>query len=206
MTRMKSLFATEIYEAQLSPKLGVRLNAELARAVKSLAADDGAGKRWCRERGYQGYTSYGSLSDLTWRDPSIAELAQYLDKSASVFARKLQFALDGAQLMLDSLWVNLLTPGGGHSGHIHPHSALSGTYYVTAPAGSGAIKFEDPRLPLMMAAPLRQESAAAHRQNFAYIEPRPGLLLMWESWLRHEVMPNRAKLPRISISFNYAVR
>ncbi|MEI7573769.1 MAG: putative 2OG-Fe(II) oxygenase, partial [Phenylobacterium sp.] len=26
----------------------------------------------------------------------------------------------------------------------------------------------------------------------------------WESWLRHEVPPNQARTPRISISFNYA--
>ena len=56
---------------------------------------------------------------------------------------------------LDSLWVNLLKSGGQHSGHIHPHSLISGTFYVEVPSGSGPIRFEDPRLPLMMAAPPR---------------------------------------------------
>ena len=37
-------------------------------------------------------------------------------------------------------------------------------------------------------------------------EPRPGLLLMWESWLRHEVPLNEAESERISVSFNYAWR
>ena len=36
---------------------------------------------------------------------------------------------------------------------------VSGTYYVTAPPGAGAIKFEDPRLGLMMAAPAKKENA-----------------------------------------------
>jgi uncharacterized protein (TIGR02466 family) len=31
-------------------------------------------------------------------------------------------------------------------------------------------------------------------------------VLMWESWLRHEVAASRAKAERISISFNYAWR
>ncbi|MDP9424189.1 MAG: 2OG-Fe(II) oxygenase family protein [Pseudomonadota bacterium] len=39
---------------------------------------------------------------------------------------------------------------------------------------------------------------------FATIEPRPGLLLMWESWLRHEVLPGTARADRLSISFNLA--
>ncbi|WP_409935966.1 putative 2OG-Fe(II) oxygenase [Phenylobacterium sp.] len=34
--------------------------------------------------------------------------------------------------------------------------------------------------------------------------PAPGPVFLWESWLRDEVPPNRARTPRISISFNYA--
>jgi uncharacterized protein (TIGR02466 family) len=98
---------------------------------------------------------------------------------------------------LDSLWANLLKSGGHHSGHIHPHSIISGTLYVEVPKGSGAIRFEDPRLPLMMAAPPRPGT-------FVTIEPRPGLLLLWESWLRHEVLAGSGKGERLSISFNFA--
>jgi len=68
---------------------------------------------------------------------------------------------------------------------------------VEVPAGSGAIRFEDPRLPLMMAAPARDDA-------FVTVQPRPGLLLLWESWLRHEVLPGRGKGNRLSISFNFA--
>ena len=49
----------------------------------------------------------------------------------------------------------------------------------------------------MMAAPSREES-------FVIVEPRPGLLLLWESWLRHEVLPGRGRGERLSISFNFA--
>jgi uncharacterized protein (TIGR02466 family) len=98
----------------------------------------------------------------------------------------------------------LLKPGGHHSAHIHPHSILSGTLYVEGPNGSGPIRFEDPRLPMMMAAPVRRDDAPEDLRTFVSIEPRPGLLLMWESWLRHEVLPGSAKADRLSISFNFA--
>ena len=98
---------------------------------------------------------------------------------------------------LDGVWVNLLKDAGHHSAHIHPHSIISGTLYVEVPKGAGAIRFEDPRLPLMMAAPQRQGT-------FETVEPRRGLLLMWESWLRHEVLPGTARSERLSISFNFA--
>ena len=105
---------------------------------------------------------------------------------------------------LDSLWVNSLKPGGHHSAHIHPHSILSGTLYVEVPDGSGAIRFEDPRLPMMMAAPTRRPDAPEPLQPFVTVNPRPGQLLLWESWLRHEVLPGSGRANRLSVSFNFA--
>lgn len=188
-----SLFPTLLYEAEIGD--AARL-AELAHSIRSLAREDKAGARWSREKNYVGYTSYASLNDLPRRDPAIADLAKRLNRHAVKFADAAAF--DSARRpRLDSLWVNLLKAGGHHSGHIHPHSTVSGTFYVEVPAGSGAIRFEDPRLPLMMSAPPRESS-------FVTVEPRPGLLLMWESWLRHEVLPGRGRGERLSISFNFS--
>jgi uncharacterized protein (TIGR02466 family) len=184
------LFPTCLYEAEIDDAL----LAELAHSIRSLAEDDGAGRRWSKEHRYAGYTSYASLDDLPMRDPAFADLAKLLTKHARSFARELAWQ---RKPKLDSLWVNLLKSGGHHSGHIHPHSILSGTLYVEVPKGSGAIRFEDPRLPLMMAAPSREGT-------FLRVEPRPGLLLMWESWLRHEVLAGAGRGERLSISFNFA--
>ena len=189
----RDLFATRVYEAQLEAP---ELQTDLAHSIRSLALEDTAGRRWSRDHHYPGYTSYASLNDLPRRDPAFADLARLLTRHATAFAKECAFELP-RKPRLDSLWVNLLKSGGRHSGHIHPHSILSGTLYVEAPAGSGAIRFEDPRLPLMMAAPLRPDT-------FVTVEPRPGLLLLWESWLRHEVLPGNAKAERLSISFNFA--
>lgn len=186
-------FSTKLYEAEIG---GGNLLAELAHSIRSLAKDDRAGRLWSREHRYAGYTSYASLNDLPRRDPVIAGLARQLVRHAAGFARDCGFSLD-RRLRLDSLWVNLLKAGGQHSGHIHPNSLISGTFYVEVPAGSGAIRFEDPRLPLMMAAPARPG-------RFLTVAPRPGLLLLWESWLRHEVLPGTGRGDRLSISFNFA--
>ena len=102
------------------------------------------------------------------------------------------------------MWVNILKPGGAHSGHIHPHSIISGTIYIRVPEGAAALKLEDPRLPAMMAAPLRRDDAPEQLKPFVYAEPAPGTIFLWESWLRHEVPAGTAKSDRISISFNYS--
>jgi uncharacterized protein (TIGR02466 family) len=80
---------------------------------------------------------------------------------------------------------------------------VSGTFYVATPPGSGALKLEDPRLPMMMAAPPRHADAPEAQRSFVYLTPTPGTLYLWESWLRHEVTPNTGRAERISISFNY---
>jgi len=200
MARTESFFATQIYRAQLP----ARWNAELERACLVLARDDKAGQRWARAHGYRGYTSYASLNDLPERMPEFAALAKTIGKHVAAFARALDFDLGGRRLKLDSLWANVMPGGGVHGGHIHPHSAISGTYYVAVPRGASAIKFEDPRLPLMMAAPMRKTNAKATNRTFVSVEPKPGTLLLWESWLRHEVPLNPGRGRRISISFNYS--
>jgi uncharacterized protein (TIGR02466 family) len=196
----RRLFVTNLYEGEVGD---VALLAELAHSIRSLAKDDQAGRSWSKEHRYAGYTSYGSLNDLPRRDPAFAELAKLLARHAMKFADDCAFDLK-RKPRLDSLWANLLKGGGHHSGHIHPNSIISGTFYVEVPGGSGAIRFEDPRLPLMMSAPPRDKDAAEELQSFISVEPRPGLLLMWESWLRHEVLPGAGKGERLSISFNFA--
>jgi uncharacterized protein (TIGR02466 family) len=196
----RTLFATRLYEAVIEDE---QLLGELAHSIRSLAEDDEAGKRWSRDKGYKGYTSYASLNDLPKRDPAFAELRRDLVRHAAAYAQELAFDL-GRKPKLDSLWVNLLKSGGHHSAHIHPHSILSGTLYIEVPNGAGTIRFEDPRFPMMMAAPVRRDDAPEELRPFVGIQPRPGLLLMWESWLRHEVLPGAAKTERLSISFNFA--
>jgi uncharacterized protein (TIGR02466 family) len=196
----RSLFATCFYEALLGD---AALMAELERSCRDLAREDKAGRAWSAAHAYPGYTSYASLNDLPQRDPVFDDLKRALDSHIRAFAVDAHFDFGGKRPKLDSLWVNILKPGGMHSGHIHPHSAVSGTIYVRVPPGAGALKLEDPRLAMMMAAPSRLPDAPEALQPFIYTAPKKGMVLLWESWLRHEVVAGTSKSDRISISFNY---
>jgi uncharacterized protein (TIGR02466 family) len=93
--------------------------------------------------------------------------------------------------------------GVAHSLHLHPSSFISGTYYVEVPRGAGTLKFEDPRLGLHMATPPRRASAPASLKSFVSVPAKAGDIVLFESWLRHEVPAARFTGERISISFNY---
>ena len=172
----RSLFASKFYQAPLGDEA---LVAELDDACRALAEEDEAGRRWSRAHNYRGYTSYASLDDLPVRDPRFGDLVRLLNRHVAAFAADCAFDLGGRRLKLDSLWANVLKPGGAHSGHIHPHSVVSGTVYVAVPPGSGALKLEDPRLPMLMAAPTRRDDAPEDLKPFVYAEPQPGSVFLW---------------------------
>jgi uncharacterized protein (TIGR02466 family) len=191
---IRALFPTLIYRAPIgrTPK---RFNRTLLDECQALAASDAAGRRWSARNYLGGYTSYGSLDRLHLVSSVFAALARRLDPHVKAFARALEYELRGRVLGLTDCWLNVLPAGVVHSLHLHPTSFISGTYYVQVPKGAGGLKFEDPRLSRMMAAP--------PRQSFVSVPARAGELILFESWLRHEVPPARYAGERISISFNY---
>ncbi|MDK3018673.1 2OG-Fe(II) oxygenase family protein [Pseudodonghicola flavimaris] len=204
MSQIESLFVTRLYRAALREHGPAIDAAELEASCYSIAEDDEAGQEWCEQNGYPGYTSYASLTDLPWRFPIFGDLVKSLDAHVAAFVEDLQFDLDGRALQLEDLWINILPEGGTHASHIHPHSVISGTTYVSMPEGASAIKYEDPRSAMMMAAPPRRKEARRELQSFVYVAPEVGEVLLWESWLRHEVPLNMAEDERISVSFNYS--
>jgi uncharacterized protein (TIGR02466 family) len=204
MSDIKSLFATRIYHAKLSEHGSAIDPTELEQSCLVIADDDEAGQDWCEENGFPGYTSYASLSDLPWRFPIFKDLVEVLDAHVAALAKDLSFDLGDKKLQLEDIWINILPEGGIHTSHIHPHSVISGTTYVAMPDGASAIKFEDPRLAMMMAAPTRVKDARDELRTFFYAKPEVGDVLLWESWLRHEVPMNMSEEERISVSFNYS--
>ncbi len=204
MAQIDSLFVTRLYRAALSehgPKIDPQ---EMEASCITIAEDDEAGQDWCEENGYPGYTSYASLTDLPWRFPIFADLVKSLDAHVAAFAQDLELNLDGRELKLEDLWINILPEGGTHASHIHPHSVISGTTYVSMPDGASALKLEDPRHAMMMAHPPRTKDCRRELRTFVYEAPNVGDVLLWESFIRHEVPMNMSEDERISVSFNYA--
>ncbi|MGE0582734.1 MAG: TIGR02466 family protein [Steroidobacteraceae bacterium] len=202
---IESLFVTQVYAARLQ-QARAPLNARLLQECLQLRHDDGAGRRWSAESYPGGYTSYGSASRMHERSPTFAELARRIDRHVHAYARALAFDLDARRLAMTDCWVNIMPRGVAHSGHLHPLSLVSGTYYVRTPPGSAVLKFEDPRLERFMAAPPRRRNARRELRPWVAIGAQAGRVVLFESWLRHEVPANRAISERISISFNYALR
>src|SRR5215472_8908860 len=200
----QALFPTLVYTGRLRGRDWRALNARLLRECRQLRADDAAGRRWSAGNYPGGYTSYGSANRMHRLSPTFAALARALDVRVARFARTLAFDLTGRTLAMTDCWVNIMGRGVAHGAHLHPLSTISGTYYVATPPGAAALKFEDPRLERYMAAPPRLASARRARRSWVQVAARSGGVVLFESWLRHEVPANGAAGERVSISFNYS--
>ena len=199
-----SLFPTPVYTGRLPSRAATRINSALLRECRQLRLDDAAGRRWSAANYPGGYTSYNSANRMHTVSPTFAALERALDAHVKRFARSLAFDLRARPLMMTDCWVNIMPRGVPHGLHLHPLSTISGTYYVQTPPGSPGLKLEDPRLDRMMAAPPRRATVPRDRRPWVLLPVAPGAVVLFESWLRHEVTTNRARADRISISFNYS--
>lgn len=200
---IRAWFPTFIYCEPLQKSGLNRLNADLADECRRLRDYDAAGRRWSVKNYPGGYTSYASMNELHRFSSTFAALEKKLTRHVRAFARALAMDLRGRSIRLTDLWVNIMPEAAAHSLHLHPLSFISGTYYVATPAGCPGLKFEDPRLDKFMAAPPKLPAAkSAHRRHVTY-PADAGNVILFESWLRHEVPANRVSDERISVSFNY---
>lgn len=175
----------------------------LLEDVENLLASDKKGHIWSNNNYVSGYTSYGSVDQLHLVLPNFKKLEKMLQTHLTKFLKSLEYDISSKDLYLSHCWVNVMPKGAQHAAHIHPLSVISGTVYLQIPKGASPIKFEDPRLGFFMNAPVPLKKAKPHNQRFLSLFPKACDVVLFESWLRHEVPQNTTNDPRISVSFNY---
>ena len=203
----RALFPTLVYAARLAPTATAAtaaLNRQLLRECLQLRHDDRAGRIWSARNYPGGYTSYQTQCRLQNISPTFALLERRLNIHVRRFARALDFDLRGRPLVMTDCWANIMRRRVVHGLHLHPLASISGTYYLRTPRGCAGLKFEDPRLERFMAAPPRKAGARLRSQAWVTIPAVAGRLVLFESWLRHEVPPNPVNDERVSVSFNYS--
>ena len=199
------LFATQVYHGKLianSKKL-IQLVKDIKKESLQILNIDEQGHVWSEKNYPNGYTSYSSQDKLHKMSSTFTELDKHIQAHVQKFLKSLDYNAQSSDLKMTECWVNVMTQNAVHSAHSHPGSVLSGTFYVAMPKDASPLKFQDPRLSHFMNAPTVKSNAKIQNQRFLTINSKPGDLILFESWLMHEVPLNISKEPRISVSFNY---
>ena len=200
---IKPWFPTFIYDSPLQPRGNEAFARELLEDCHKIRAHDRAGQRWCRQNYPAGYTSYGTMTNLHQTFSTFIDLEAKIRRHVNRFARRLDMNLQGARLAMTDCWVNVMSRHAVHSLHLHPLAVVSGTYYVATPPGCSRLRFEDPRLDKLMGAPPKRDPCRPENRQQVSYDVAAGKLILFESWLRHEVASNPTRGERVSISFNY---
>jgi uncharacterized protein (TIGR02466 family) len=102
------------------------------------------------------------------------------------------------------LFANSFKKGSSHPKHVHTQCSVSGIYYLKTPPGSSSIVFypNQPFKDFFDYMFQRKTEDNWYSMPSTTYKPYPGLLLMWPSWLYHEVPPNDSDEPRTSFVFN----
>jgi uncharacterized protein (TIGR02466 family) len=199
------IFPSLLYSGQLirDSRTAKKFRRQLISEIEDVSEVDSAGRSWSKSNYKNGFTSYASANRLHQSSSTFALLETRVDAHVKKFVKDLELDLQGGRLRMNTCWVNVMPSNTHHAMHLHPLSVISGTYYVSVPEGASAIKFEDPRLSLFMNRPPVRASHKKKNSSFVELSPEEGSVVLFESWLRHEVPMNSSRKPRISVSFNY---
>ena len=154
---------------------------------------------------------YASENLFSRSEPAIEWLKQCINKTVADYFKKMAVSYD-VEWSIQG-WANVNRIGDYHNLHNHPHSYLSGTYYIAVPDSNektrgrsdlnpGAISFFDPRPQANMTAVAGDGQIDPEYR----ILPKPGMLLLWPSFLHHLVHPNLSEELRVSILFNVLLK
>lgn len=107
---------------------------------------------------------------------------------------------------INNCWININYKNNYNDRHMHKGSILSGVFYISTNKNSGQIIFYNPndKLSFFMSSNIIKEYNFVNSSIWKF-KPCNNLLLIFPSWLEHQVMPNISEEDRISIAFNIGI-
>ena len=184
--KLHSLFPAVVYERQLSLDIKHihKYCSKLKKSVKGVVHSNQGG----------------------WQSPPITlselpKLSSEIEKDANIFKRTFLFK---KYLKISNMWVNINNYKDSNVEHSHPHSILSGVYYVKIPKDVGLLKFISPSLDVMERdwSGIEKENYNNYNSEHWLFKPKENMLFLFPGWLKHGVLPHSSKKERVSLSFN----
>ena len=147
-------------------------------------------------------TSYYEPEASILADADLHELEAFVMAAARTFLEK-ALRLPPRRLEIERDWINIFKPGAQEAQHTHDGSLLSCSYYVEAPKDCGCLVLPDPIASRKTHREFTKTAGSdlLTRSEVA-VEPQPGRLVMFESWMPHYVQCNKSDQVRISIAMN----
>ena len=138
-------------------------------------------------------------NDIFSNDDFFSDFILEIEKQGNNFAKKLEIC---QKVKLSNLWININGYKDFNRRHTHQNSIFSGVFYVKSPDKSSMLRFFHPSADFMVRDWNVDLKCNMYTSSIWEILPEEGKLLLFPSWLEHEVDQNLSQEKRISISFN----
>lgn len=191
------LFPSIVWHADIAG--GEKINERLIADIAKLRATEKSVKK---------------SNELGWHSPTnmhkremFKPLCGCINAMAATIADSMNMRRD-RRLVIETFWVNVNPKYAYNALHDHPQSIVSGVYYIQVDGDTGRLRFRDPRAAKRMnpwPVDADKKSDQRHWDRVSYT-PVAGRLIMFPSWLEHDVEANLSDQDRISISFNMALQ
>ena len=188
-------FPTPVYIRELPN--AVELNQYLEQQIIKWSQADNKGLKKTNVNGWH------STTDMNLKEEYHVLTRELFAMQYEIFKKEF---LD-LKPVLGNMWANVNYPGGYNRPHLHPNSLFSGVYWIKTPVKSGNLMLYDPRPGAQCTMPNRKEGPLPRETwREVHYEPVAGRIIMFPSWLWHEVRTNESNDTRISVSFNFLQR
>lgn len=201
-------FPTYIYFKDLPDGEAHVLNVDMKKHIRAWRGRDPEG---ITRSNVRNMGAWHSGTDMA-RRPEFQPLCEWVLSSVAEVFGDLGYHSDWSPAIVN-MWANVSPKYAFNRSHIHPGSLWSGVYYIQAPAGAGRTVFTDPRAQVRMTAPVYERPSQERPESWdqVYFDPVEGRIILFPSWLQHEVEPNMCEIggqseERISVSFNIGQR
>jgi uncharacterized protein (TIGR02466 family) len=186
-------FPTVVWRQDVVPAKAEPLNRSLMTSIERMLTprpEIVPGTGWQTEQNLHGLAEFQPLVELIYMAADSA--LNYL------CARHAGVTITGC-------WANINPPNARHRAHTHPNNYLSGVYYVRTPKGGDSITFTDPRVQKVVIEPSFTQSTPMNSSTVS-LDLAAGALILFPSWLQHDVGVNRSQEERVSIAFNLMLK
>ena len=178
------------------------LNNNLEKKIIEFSQNDEESKNWSQKFYGTGFTSFATNQKIHLQEPLFKELSDKLLPSVKEFLNHLK-AIVPTSIECTDMWCTINRPMSLHPRHIHPLSAVSGTYYVNADKDRGCLNIHDPYDNRVMGIQFQNDSPLAF--DTYTLEVKSKKVILFPGWVSHSVQQNMSDKDRIGVSFNYRV-
>ena len=192
---MHLFFSTPIWINQINNY--ERINTELKNYIYKEKEKNPEGNKKSNVNGWHS-------DDFDLKNENLKNFISEISKNLGTTINDMSWDLDSQLVKITSMWAIINHKDAFNEKHHHGSSALSAAYYVKAEKNAGDIVFFDPRQANVFHHPFSKEVNNINAQVQS-VNPKPGALILFPSYLEHKVNPNESDKERIVISFNVSL-